>query len=202
MKFFGKKKYICSSEIQLHYRIQFSQFPTLQRGTGVGGTNATINNHEMPSSDSLFQLESVWPDLAKYHHFGKYLKTFGNIFKVDLVLEKVFNSLWHNLFAIGQVFNAENGQILKAQFGHLVTLIGILFFNLGSGCAPVGREVASDSRSLRFESCLWQKFILNIYSQLYWKDENKEKEDGNGPNLTIYYLVQQYNYLFIFCLNV
>ena len=125
----------------------------------------------MPSSDSLFQLESVWPDLAKYHHFGKYLKTFGNIFKVDLVLEKVFNSLWHNLFAIGQVFNAENGQILKAQFGHLVTLIGILFFNLGSGCAPVGREVASDSRSLRFESCLWQKFILNIYSQLFWKSK-------------------------------
>ena len=100
-----------------------------------------------------------------------------------MVLEKVFNSLWHNLFAIGQVFNAENGQILKAQFGHLVTLIGILFFNLGSGCAPVGREVASDSRSLRFESCLWQKFILNIYSQLYWKDENKEKEKGNRPFL-------------------
>ena len=35
----------------------------------------------------------------------------------------------------------------------------------GSGCGSVGRAVV----------------ILNIYSQLYWKDENKEKEAGNGP---------------------
>ena len=62
-------------------------------------------------------------DLAKFHHFGKYLKIFGNIFKVYLVLGKVFNSLWHNLYAIGQIFIAENGQILKTQFGHLVTLM-------------------------------------------------------------------------------
>ena len=26
-----------------------------------------------------------------------------------------------------------------------------------------------------------KKNILNIYCQLYWKDENKEKEAGNGP---------------------
>ena len=25
-----------------------------------------------------------------------------------------------------------------------------------------------------------KKIILNIYCQLYWKDENKEKEAGNG----------------------
>ena len=66
---------------------------------------------------------SVWPDLAKFHHFGKYLKIFGNIFKVYLVLGKVFNSLWHNLYAVGQILIAENGQKLRIQFGHLVTLI-------------------------------------------------------------------------------
>ena len=38
-----------------------------------------------------------------------------------------FNSLWHNLYAIGHVFIAENGQILNTQFGHLVTL---LVFNM------------------------------------------------------------------------
>ena len=32
-----------------------------------------------------------------------------------------------------------------------------------------------------FESRHQQKFILNIYGQLYWKDENKEKGAGNGP---------------------
>ena len=52
----------------------------------------------------------------KFHHFGKYLKIFGNILKVYLVLGK--NSLWHNLYAIGQIFIAEDGQILKTEFGH------------------------------------------------------------------------------------
>ena len=60
--------------------------------------------------------------MAKFHHVGKYLEIFGNIFKVYLVLGKVLNSLVHNLYAIGQIFIAENGQILKTQFGHLVTL--------------------------------------------------------------------------------
>ena len=30
--------------------------------------------------------QSVRPDLAKFHHFDQYLKIFGNIFKVYLVL--------------------------------------------------------------------------------------------------------------------
>ena len=38
---------------------------------------------------------------------------------------------------------------------------------LGSGCGSVG----SNPRGLRFESIL----------QLYWRDENKETEAGNGP---------------------
>ena len=54
---------------------------------------------------------------------------------------------------------------------------------LGSGCGSVGRVVASDSRGPQFESSHRQKFILNIYCQLYWKDKNKEKEAGNGPFL-------------------
>ena len=46
-----------------------------------------------------------------------------NIISVYLVLGKVFNSLWHNLYAVGQILIAENGQKLRIQFGHLVTLI-------------------------------------------------------------------------------
>ena len=53
----------------------------------------------------------------------------------------------------------------------------------GSGGGSVGRAVASDSRGPWFESSHRQKFILNIYCQLYWKDENKEKEARNGPFL-------------------
>ena len=57
--------------------------------------------------------------------------------------------------------------------------------SLGSGCGSVGRAVASNTRGPRFESSHWQKFIfiLNICLlwTVYWKDENKEKEAGNGP---------------------
>ena len=52
------------------------------------------------------------------------LKIFGNLFKVNLVLGKVLNSLWHILYAFGQIFIAVNGQILKTQSFHLVTLVG------------------------------------------------------------------------------
>ena len=65
----------------------------------------------------------MWPDLAKCHHFDQYLKIFGNIFKVYLVLGKVFSSLGYNLYDFVQIFIAENGQILKTQSGRLVTLL-------------------------------------------------------------------------------
>ena len=55
------------------------------------------------------------------------------------------------------------------------------FTVLGSGCGSVGRAVASNSRGPLFVSSHRQKYILNINCQLYWKDENKEKEAGNGP---------------------
>ena len=52
---------------------------------------------------------------------------------------------------------------------------------LGSSCGSVGRVVTSNTRGPRFKSSHRQKIILNIYYQLYWKDENKEKEAGKGP---------------------
>ena len=62
-----------------------------------------------------------------------------------------------------------------------LSIIVIIKMTTGSGCGSVGRAVASDTRGPRFESSHRQKIILNIYCQLYWKDENKEKEAGNGP---------------------
>ena len=50
----------------------------------------------------------------------------------------------------------------------------------GSGCGSVGRAVTSDSRDPRFESYHRQNFIYQLYNR---KDENKEKEAGNGPSL-------------------
>ena len=45
-------------------------------------------------------------------------RIFKNLFKVCLALDKIFNSLWYNLLAFGQIFIAVNGQILKTQSGH------------------------------------------------------------------------------------
>ena len=74
----------------------------------------------------------------------------------------------------------------------------------GSSCGSVGRAVASDTRGLRFESSHRQKFIytLNIclLSTVYWKDENKGKEAGNGPFLknkkaTKYSIISSLNWM-------
>ena len=63
--------------------------------------------------------------MEKFPRFGKYLAIFV-LFKVYLVLEKVFNALKHNLHAFGQIFIAVNGQILKTQSIQLVTLIAVI----------------------------------------------------------------------------
>ena len=47
-----------------------------------------------------------------------------------------------------------------------------------SGCGSVGRVVDSNSRGPQFKSSHRQKFMWNVYCQLYWKDANKEKEAG------------------------
>ena len=60
----------------------------------------------------------------------------------------------------------------------------------------VGRAVASDSRGQQFESSHRQKFKLYIYCQLYWKDENKEKEAGNGQFLKAKLSPQKTGYAF------
>ena len=52
---------------------------------------------------------------------------------------------------------------------------------LGSGGGSVGRVAASDTRDPRFKSQHRQSFVYQL--ELNRKDENKEKEAGNGPPL-------------------
>ena len=42
-------------------------------------------------SFELFKVLTVWPDLAKFLHFGKKLKVFGEILRIYLVLAKILN---------------------------------------------------------------------------------------------------------------
>ena len=50
----------------------------------------------------------------------------------------------------------------------------------GSGCGSVGRAVASDTRGMWLISRHQQNlFVASINCQLFWVDQNKEKEAGN-----------------------
>ena len=76
------------------------------------------------------------------------------------------------------------------------------------GCGSVGRAVASDTRGPRYESSHRQKIIyIEHLFTFKWvlKDENKEKEAGNGPsNLTYKWRrvdgsISSDSYLALFC---
>ena len=67
-------------------------------------------------------LATVWPDMVKFCQFSKNLEVLGNIWKVCLIFGRVLTPLWDFLYAFGQNFIVVNGQILKKQSDHLVTL--------------------------------------------------------------------------------
>ena len=69
------------------------------------------------------QSTSVWPDSAKFHHFGEIFKIYCNFIRVKLVFGKLFNLLWKIQCAFGPLYDVVNGQILSKHFRHLVTLV-------------------------------------------------------------------------------
>ena len=58
------------------------------------------------------QFQSMWPDLAKFRHFGNILKVFGDYVRAFLVLGKNLNLLWSTFYAIGQILIVAYGLIL------------------------------------------------------------------------------------------
>ena len=78
-------------------------------------TLSFIHKHLFCISFTL-RLSSVWPDLAKFHHFGKYLNIFGNIFKVYLVLAQCL-CFWAN-FHCCKLPNIENKICSSGHTGH------------------------------------------------------------------------------------
>ena len=42
--------------------------------------------------------------------------------------------------------------------------VGVVAFDMSSGCGSVGRAVASETRGPRFESSHRQDFIMNIFT--------------------------------------
>ena len=60
-----------------------------------------------------FIVLQVWPDLAKFHHFGKNVQVFVKTLIVYWLFGKMVNLLWQICDIIGPIFIATNGKILK-----------------------------------------------------------------------------------------
>ena len=56
---------------------------------------------------------SVWPDLAKFRHLGKFSKTTGKLLWSYLVFGKVLNLLWQFLITFRPFCAAVSSQIMK-----------------------------------------------------------------------------------------
>ena len=67
----------------------------------------------LASSSRIFSSSPVWPDLAKFCHFGKSLQVFGKFLTVYFLFGKMLSILWQIWDIIGIIFIAANGQILK-----------------------------------------------------------------------------------------
>ena len=72
-----------------------------------------LSNVSIKRCSSFGNPSSVWPDLAKFLHFGKILQVFGNILKVYFLFGEILNLLWQICCITGQIFIVTNGQILK-----------------------------------------------------------------------------------------
>ena len=55
----------------------------------------------------------VWPDLAKFRHFGKNLQVVDQFLMVYFVFGKIMSLPWQICDNIGLIFIVANGQILK-----------------------------------------------------------------------------------------
>ena len=122
---------------------------------------------------------AVWPDLAKFHHFGKYLKIFGNIFKVYLVLGKVFCSLWPNLYAFGQISLLKMAKYLKRNlviWSHWPVASSLLTLALVCLWWLAGSQTSRASRGWRSLSCVASSDVAGWWCKLNCRKAQSGKE--------------------------
>ena len=69
--------------------------------------------HSNTTNVRVRSLVAVWPDLAKFRHFGTILQVFGQFLTVYLLFVKLVNLLWQICYNTGLIFIVANGPILK-----------------------------------------------------------------------------------------
>ena len=66
----------------------------------------------LTNGEAIWFACAVWPDWAQFHLFGEIVKVL-NIFWDFSIWQNIQPTLTHFVYAIGQVFIAENGQMLN-----------------------------------------------------------------------------------------
>ena len=89
---------ICTVEI---FFWPFSQFSPFERCEALGRWRGRS------------RMRMMWPDLAKFWHFGKSLQEFGKFFTVYFLFGKILSLLWQLCDIIGLIFIFANGKILN-----------------------------------------------------------------------------------------
>ena len=85
----------------------------------VQGTMAwwDVAEIDLFASKGMYQMlppkQPMWPDLAKFRHFGKSLQVLGKFLIVYFLFGKMLSLLWQICDIIGLIFIVANGQILK-----------------------------------------------------------------------------------------
>ena len=79
------------------------------------------------SSSSLLNRQTVWPDLAKFRHFGKKFNRLWQFCRAYLVLGKILNLLWQNNDCYWANFHCCKWPKLRTKSSNLVNLISMHF---------------------------------------------------------------------------
>ena len=124
------------------------------------GCNFKWVKNKWPKIPFKIDTGSVWSDLAKFRHFGRIFKVFGQCLEALLNICQNVKPIFANFYAFGQILIVANGQILKNDSSHLVTLVGDILF---VACLFVHSFVVSVVIDLAiFERFCRQIFLQNV----------------------------------------
>ena len=117
----------------------------------------------LESTKDIFKTRAMWPNLAKFHHFGIFLKSSAIFWGfIYLVFSKVLNPIMAKI-SIRQILMVLNGQILKnnvAIWSHWSRFISSFLKVVLSKCQCICHSLIV----IRIEARIPEAFFETIYT--------------------------------------
>ena len=66
----------------------------MKKQESVGTFSLSFKSKRMRQVVFIVDADPVWPDLAKFRHYGKNFQVFGNFLPVYFLFGKIVNLLW------------------------------------------------------------------------------------------------------------